>query len=56
MCGRYYIDIENDELSFVNNYSEIEYKQNFNVAPQNQAPCIIDNNLIIANWGYFPNG
>ena len=54
MCGRYYIDIENDELSFVNNYSEIEYKQNFNVAPQNQAPCIIDNNLIIANWGYFP--
>ena len=55
MCGRYYIDIAKDELSFVNNFSEIEYKQNFNVAPQNQAPCIIDNNLVIANWGYFPD-
>ena len=53
MCGRYYIDIAKDELSFVNNFSEIEYEQNFNVAPQNQAPCIIDNNLVIANWGYF---
>ena len=55
MCGRYYIDIAKDELSFVNNFSEIEYEQNFNVAPQNQAPCIIDNNLVIANWGYFPD-
>ena len=55
MCGRYYIDISNDELSFVNNFSEIEYEKNFNVAPQNQAPCIIDNNLVIAKWGYFPD-
>ena len=55
MCGRYYIDIAKDELSFVNNFSEIEYEQNFNVAPQAQAPCIIDNNLVIANWGYFPD-
>ena len=55
MCGRYYIDIAKDELSFVNNFSEIEYEQNFNVAPQAPAPCIIDNNLVIANWGYFPD-
>ncbi len=55
MCGRYYIDIEKDELSFVNNFSEIEYEKNFNVSPQNHAPCIIDNNLVIANWGYFPD-
>ena len=55
MCGRYYIDIAKNELSFVNNFSDIEYEQNFNVAPQNQAPCIIDNNLVIANWGYFPD-
>ena len=47
MCGRYYIDIAKDELSFVNNFSEIEYEQNFNVAPQNQAPCIIDNNFCL---------
>ena len=53
--NRNYIDIAKDELSFVNNISEIEYEQNFNVAPQNQAPCIIDNNLVIANWGYFPD-
>ena len=56
MCGRYYIDIAKDELSFVNNFSEVEYEQNFNVAPQAQAPCIIDNNLVIANWGYFQTG
>ena len=55
MCGRYYIDIQNDELSFVNNFTDFEYEQNFNVAPQNKAPCIIDNNLVIANWGYFPD-
>ena len=55
MCGRYYIDIEKDELSFVDNFNEVEYDQNFNVAPQNKAPCIIDNNLVIANWGYFPD-
>ena len=55
MCGRYYIDIAKDELSFVNNFSEVKYEQNFNVAPQAQAPCIIDNNLVIANWGYFPD-
>jgi len=55
MCGRYYIDLTKDELSFVNNFTEIEYEQNFNVAPQNRAPCIIDNNLVIANWGYFPD-
>ena len=54
MCGRYYIDIANEELSFVKNFSDIVYEQNFNVAPQSQAPCIIDNNLVIANWGYFP--
>ena len=55
MCGRYYIDIENNELSFVENSNEVEYDKNFNVAPQNKAPCIIDNNLVIANWGYFPD-
>ena len=55
MCGRYYIDLAKDELSFVNNFTEIEYEQNFNVAPQNRVPCIIDNNLVIANWGYFPD-
>ena len=55
MCGRYYIDIENDELSFVENSNKVEYDKNFNVAPQNKAPCIIDNNLVIANWGYFPD-
>ena len=54
MCGRYNIDIAKDELSFVNNFTEIEYEQNFNLAPQNQAPWIIDYNLVIANWGYFP--
>ena len=55
MCGRYYVDVSNDDLSFLSNYGEIEYEQNFNVAPQTKAPCIIDNNLVVANWGYFPD-
>ena len=55
MCGRYYVDISNDELSFVNNYKEFEYEQNYNVAPQAVAPCIINNDLVAANWGYFPD-
>jgi len=55
MCGRYYIDISNDKLSFVSNINEIEYEKNFNVAPQTLAPCIIDNKAVIANWGYFPD-
>ena len=55
MCGRYYVDVSKDELSFVNNFSEFEYEQNFNVAPQAVAPCIIDNNLVTVNWGYFPD-
>ena len=55
MCGRYYVDISNDKLSFVSNINEIEYEKNFNVAPQTLAPCIIDNKAVIANWGYFPD-
>ena len=55
MCGRYYVDISNDELSFVSNYKEFEYEQNYNVAPQAVAPCIINNELVAANWGYFPD-
>ena len=55
MCGRYYVDIKKDDLSFVSNVNEFEYDQNFNIAPQTVAPCIIDNNLVVANWGYFPD-
>ena len=55
MCGRYYVDISNDELSFVNNYKEFEYEQNYNIAPQAVAPCIINNDLVAANWGFFPD-
>ena len=55
MCGRYYVDVSKDELSFVKNFSEFDYEQNFNVAPQAVAPCIIDNNLVAVNWGYFPD-
>ena len=54
MCGRYYIDIANDELSLQITFLKLNMK-NFNVAPQAHAPCIIDNNLVIANWGYFPD-
>ena len=43
MCGRYYVDVAKDELSFVKNFKEFEYEENFNVAPQTAAPCIIDN-------------
>ena len=55
MCGRYCVDISNDKLSFVSNITEVVYEKNFNVAPQDLAPCIIDNKVKIAKWGYFPD-
>ena len=55
MCGRYYVDVKNDYLSFINNFDEFKYDENFNVTPQSLAPCIIDNNLVTAKWGYFPD-
>ena len=55
MCGRYYVDVKNDYLSFINNFDEYKYDENFNVTPQSLVPCIVDNNLVTAKWGYFPD-
>ena len=54
MCGRYYLEISKNELSHVSNIEEFEFEPNFNIAPQSKVPAIINNNLTMTTWGYFP--
>jgi len=55
MCGRYYLEISKDELSHVSNIDEFKFEANFNIAPQSKVPAIINNNLTMTMWGYFPD-
>ena len=55
MCGRYYLEISNDELSHVSNIEDFEFEPNFNISPQSKVPAIINNNLTMTTWGYFPD-
>ena len=55
MCGRYYLEISKNELSHVSNIEEFEFETNFNIAPQSQVPAIINNNLTMTTWGYYPD-
>ena len=55
MCGRYYLEISKDELSHVSNIEDFEFEPNFNIAPQSKVPAIINNNLTMTTWGYFPD-
>ena len=55
MCGRYYLEISKNELSHVSNIEEFEFEPNFNIAPQSKVPAIINNNLTMTTWGYFPD-
>jgi putative SOS response-associated peptidase YedK len=55
MCGRYYLEISKDELSHISNIEEFEFEPNFNIAPQSKVPAIINNNLTMTTWGYYPD-
>jgi len=55
MCGRYYLEISKDELSHVSNIDKFEFETNFNISPQSKVPAIINNNLTMTTWGYFPD-
>ena len=55
MCGRYYLEISKDELSHISNIEEFEFETNFNIAPQSKVPAIINNNLTMTTWGYYPD-
>ena len=54
MCGRYYLEISKENMSFVSNIDSYEYKTNYNISPQSIVPAIINNELINTKWGYFP--
>tara|TARA_B100001250_G_scaffold78235_1_gene64205 strand:- start:279 stop:923 length:645 start_codon:yes stop_codon:yes gene_type:complete len=54
MCGRYYLEISKENMSFVNNIDTFEYKTNYNISPQSIVPAIINNELVNTIWGYFP--
>lgn len=55
MCGRYYLEISKNELSHVSNIEEFEFEPNFNISPQSKVPAIINNNLTMTTWGYYPD-
>ena len=55
MCGRYYLEISKENMSFVSNIDSYEYKTNYNISPQSVVPAIINNELINTKWGYFPS-
>ena len=55
MCGRYYLEISKENMSFVSNIDNFEYKTNYNVSPQTTVPAIINNELLHTTWGYFPS-
>ena len=55
MCGRYYLEISKENMSFVSNIDSYEYKTNYNISPQSIVPAIINNELIDTKWGYFPS-
>ncbi len=55
MCGRYYVEISKDELSFINNIDSFNYSKNYNISPQSEVPSVIDNNLVLTKWGYLPD-
>ena len=55
MCGRYYLEISKENMSFVNNIDTFEYKTNYNISPQTSVPAIINNELLKTTWGYFPS-
>ena len=54
MCGRYYLSLDLGNLSFVDNISGYDFKDNFNISPQANVPVVIDNNLVNCTWGYYP--
>ena len=54
MCGRYYLEISKENMSFVTNIDSFEYKTNYNISPQTTVPAIINNELLNTIWGYFP--
>ena len=55
MCGRYYLAISKENMSFVSNIDSFEYKTNYNISPQTTVPAIINNELLKTTWGYFPS-
>ena len=54
MCGRYYLSIDLGNLSFVDNLSNCDFEDNFNIAPQASVPVVIKNSLVNCTWGYYP--
>ena len=55
MCGRYYLEISKENMSFVDNIDSFEYKTNYNISPQTTVPAIINNELLNTTLWYFPS-
>ena len=55
MCGRYYNFISKDELLYLSNNELINEYKNFNIVPTSEVPIIIENQIVIAKWGFYPS-
>ena len=55
MCGRYYLDFDILESENFDSKNSIIYETNFNITPQTKVPIFIENELIMATWGFFPD-
>ncbi len=55
MCGRYYLELNSLEKEKYALNAEINYETNFNITPQSQVPIVINDELIMGTWGYFPD-
>ena len=55
MCGRYYNFISKDELSYLSNNELIKEFTNFNIVPTSEVAVVIDNQIVMAKWGFYPS-
>ena len=55
MCGRYYVEISQDEFSNLKNIENFTFETNYNIPPQSEVPVIINNSIQLSMWGYLPD-
>jgi len=54
MCGRYYVEVSQDEFSNLSNIENFSFETHYNLTPQAEVPVIINNSIQLSTWGYLP--
>ena len=55
MCGRYYLNYDNLMSEGYRTENSFDYETSFNITPQSRVPIVVDSNIKIATWGFFPD-